>query len=161
MYGLKYIDTSTYIQHRITHRYIVIVFRNARGKYALVCPKKPTPNSSTQDPSLNATPHRNSRMIPAHHNIARHHDFQGSSTTPVDGHAAFLPRVQKTRAAALSISQFGDAAMGGYETPPTSTLGSHAQRSASGIVSMTDGMWLPQPHQEVLSEEIISTDSNA
>ncbi|CAF3612155.1 unnamed protein product [Fusarium graminearum] len=43
----------------------------------------------------------------------RYHDFKGSSTTPVGDHVAFFPRVQRTSAAALSISQFGDAAMGG------------------------------------------------
>jgi hypothetical protein len=46
--------------------------------------------------------------------------------------------------------------MGGYETPPTSTLGSHSQRSASGTLSITDEMWLPQPHQEVFSRNIVS-----
>lgn len=49
------------------------------------------------------------------------------------------------------MSQLGDAAMGGYEVPPTSTLGSHSQRSAAGTLSRTDEMWLPHPHQEVLS----------
>ena len=42
-----------------------------------------------------------------------HQAFKGSSTTPVGDHAAFLPRVQRTSAAALSISQFGEAAIGG------------------------------------------------
>ncbi|KAH6963997.1 hypothetical protein DER45DRAFT_555111 [Fusarium avenaceum] len=83
----------------------------------------------------------------SHHH---HKPYKGSSTTPVGDHVAFFPRVQRTRAAALSISQFGEAAMGGYDTPPTSTLGSHEQRSASGMLSRTDWMWLPQPHQEVL-----------
>lgn len=41
--------------------------------------------------------------------------------------------------------------MGGYEVPPTSTLGSHSQRSAAGTLSRTEEMWLPHPHQEVLS----------
>ena len=35
--------------------------------------------------------------------------------------------------------------------PLTSTLGSHSQRSAAGTLSRTEEMWLPHPHQEVLS----------
>lgn len=46
--------------------------------------------------------------------------------------------------------------LGGYFLPPTSTLGSQVQRSFSGMLSITEGIWLPQPHQELLPAVAIS-----
>lgn len=77
-------------------------------------------------------------------------DYSGSSTTPVGEYAALLPLVHSTTAAAWRISQLGDAAMGGYDLPPTSTLGSHTQRSSVGTLSKTVWMWAPQPHHDAL-----------
>lgn len=45
------------------------------------------------------------------------------------------------------MSQAGCLAMGGYDLPSRSTLGSQAQRSPSGTLSMTMATWEPQPHQ--------------
>jgi len=44
-------------------------------------------------------------------------------------------------------------AMGGYFFPSFSTLGSQVQRSASGTLSKTAGMWFPHPFQEAFSVE--------
>lgn len=77
-------------------------------------------------------------------------DYSGSSTNPVGEYAALLPLVHNTTAAAWRISQLGDAAMGGYDLPPTSTLGSHTQRSSAGTLSRTVWMWAPQPHHDAL-----------
>lgn len=41
--------------------------------------------------------------------------------------------------------------LGGYSLPWNSTLGVHVQRASSGIASITDEMWLPQPHQVAFS----------
>ncbi|OAQ98879.1 hypothetical protein LLEC1_05937 [Akanthomyces lecanii] len=77
----------------------------------------------------------------------------GCCTTPSGDHAAFLPFIQSTASAALPTSHKGDLAMGGYCLPSRSTRGSHPQRSASGMASMTMGTWEPQPHQVDFSEK--------
>lgn len=73
------------------------------------------------------------------------------STTPSADQPAFFPRVQSTSEAALRTSQSACLAMGGYFLPSRSTLGSQAQRFVSGTLSITEGTWLPQPHQEAFS----------
>lgn len=45
----------------------------------------------------------------------------------------------------------GLLALGGYDLPSLSTLGSQVQRSSSGTVSMTMAMCEPHPHQVDLS----------
>jgi formylmethanofuran:tetrahydromethanopterin formyltransferase len=46
------------------------------------------------------------------------------------------------------------AALGGYFFPSFSTCGEQEHHSPSGTESITEGMWLPQPHQVTLSVEI-------
>lgn len=48
------------------------------------------------------------------------------------------------------------AALGGYFLPSDSTWGSQSHRSDSGMASMTLGIWLPQPHQVVLSWSVLA-----
>lgn len=52
-------------------------------------------------------------------------------------------------------------AMGGYIFPPISTFGSQAQRSSSGMASMTRGMWAPQPYHEAFSTGSWSDEAKA
>lgn len=45
--------------------------------------------------------------------------------------------------------------LGGYFLLPTSTLGSQVHHSSSLMLSMTLGIWLPQPYQVALSSRHI------
>ncbi|ATY61618.1 Kelch repeat [Cordyceps militaris] len=99
--------------------------------------------------SLNANASQLQNRLPRPHHRAPllSPPRSGSCTTPSADHAAFLPVSQRTALAAFATSQNGWLAMGGYCLPPRSTRGSQAQRSSSGMASMTMGTWAPQPHQ--------------
>ncbi len=106
----------------------------------------------THTPSLNAKALQSQITTLRNKSPPSARQRSGSCTTPSGDHAAFLPPIQSTASAAFSMSQEGDLAMGGYCLPSRSTLGSQAQRSSSGMVSMTMGTWEPQPHQVDFSE---------
>ncbi|PMB72892.1 Kelch repeat-containing protein 3 [Beauveria bassiana] len=92
-------------------------------------------HSQVRNLSLNANA-SNSTSPPRFNAI---HQRSGSGTTPSADHTAFLPLIQSTASAALLTSQKGCFAMGGYCLPSRSILGSQAQRSSSGMESMTMG----------------------
>lgn len=62
-----------------------------------------------------------------------------------------IPTTSTNNRLPLALSQLGLSPIGGHSLPSFFTLGLQVQRSSSGTLSRTMGMWLPQPHHVFFS----------